>query len=282
MSQFPTRAFRIQFLGATVAIASLLLASTAAAAVNRQAQERAARKACLNGDYAKGVSILSDLFVDTKNPTYIFNQGRCFEQNRRYEDAVGRFDEYLRAATEKLSPEDKAAAEKHLSDCKEKLAEERGTSPTQPAPQPSPPAAAPPLLPTPKPEPSPEPSTSIAVGPAPQQTTHGSGGLLTAGIITGGVGVVAVVGGVVLNLKANSMINNMETGVGAYSSGKESDQKTYKTLAWVGYGAGAACIAAGAILIGVGLKSGTSSSTSVALVPSVGPAQVGAVLTGGF
>jgi len=240
------------------------------------------QKGCLNGDYAKGVAILSDLFVDTKDPTYLFNQGRCFEQNRRYEDAVARFDEYLRAAQQELKPEDKASAEKHRSDCKEKLAEERGTSPPQPSPQPAPTAATPPLVPNP--EPSSAPSTSIAVAPANQQVPAQGrwGGLLTVGIITGGVGVVAVVGGIVLNLKANSMVNSMETGVGAYSSAKESDQKTYRTLAWVGYGAGAACVAAGAILIGVGIKSGTGSSTSVALVPAVGPAQVGAVLTGGF
>ena len=269
---------------AAIVVIPLLLAAAPAAAASRQAQERAARKACLNGEYAKGVAILSDLFVDTKDPTYIYNQGRCFEQNRRYEDAVARFDEYLRAAQEQLKPEDKAAAEKHRSDCKEKLAEERGPLPTQPAPQVPTPAAAPPLLPTPKPEPSPEPSTSIVVAPAPQPApARGrSGGLLAAGIITGSVGVLAVAGGVVLNLKANSMVDSMETGVGAYSTGKANDQKTYRTLAWVGYGVGAACVAAGAVLIGFGMKSSTSSSTNVALAPAVGPGQVGAMLTGGF
>lgn len=269
---------------AVIVVVPLLLAAApaAAAAPNRQAQERAARKACLNGDYAKGVDILSDLFVDTKAPNYIFNQGRCLEQNRRYEDAIGRFDEYLRAAPEQLKPEDKAAAEKHRSDCKAKLDEERGTSPTQPAPQPSPPSAAPSLVPNPGP--SPALSPSIVVAPASQQAAAQGrrSGLVTAGIITGGVGVLAVVGGVVLNLKANSMVDDMQTSIGGYSSTKDNDQKTYKTFAWIGYGAGAACVAAGAILIGVGVKSRTSSSTDVALVPAVGPSQVGAMLTGAF
>jgi hypothetical protein len=80
---------------------SIIVAAAPAIAASRgaeqyAAQERAARKACLKGDYGKGVDILADLFVDTKDPTYIFNQGRCFEQNRRYEDAIGRFEEYLR------------------------------------------------------------------------------------------------------------------------------------------------------------------------------------------
>jgi len=96
-------------------IACVLLASTclfispSAQAASRQAQEREARKACLSGDYPKGVTILSDLFVDTKDPTFIFNQGRCFEQNRRYDDAIGRFQEYLRAGT-RLNNSDKASA----------------------------------------------------------------------------------------------------------------------------------------------------------------------------
>jgi tetratricopeptide (TPR) repeat protein len=267
-------------LKAAIVVLPLLLAAAPAAAANRAAQERAARKACLNGDYAKGVDILSDLFVDTKDPTYIFNQGRCFEQNRRYEDAIGRFDEYLRAAQGDLKAEDKASAEKHRSDCKEKLAEERATSPVQPAPLASPPIAAPPQ----GPQPSPEPSTSIAVEPAPQTAAPSTGGrgLLTAGIITGVVGVGGVVAGVIFNMKANSTINDMEGSVGAYSSAKDNDQKTYKTLAWVGYGVGAACVATGAVLIGVSIKSGTGSSTNVALVPALGPGHMGAMLTGGF
>jgi tetratricopeptide (TPR) repeat protein len=284
MSQRRSRTHRSFLFKAAIVVAPLLLAASPAIAASRQAQERAARKACLNGDYAKGVAILSELFIDTKDSTYIFNQARCYEQGRRYEDAIARFDEFLQTNPEKLSAEDKAAAEKHLSTCKERLAGERGTSPTPPATQLSPPAAAPSLAPTPNPEPSPEPSTPVVVEAVPQQGPAPGrwSGLATAGIITGSVGVLAVAGGVVLNLKANSMVDNMETSVGAYSTAKANDQKTYKTLAWVGYGAGAACVVAGAILIGVGIKSGAGSSTSVALVPAVGQSQVGAMLTGAF
>jgi tetratricopeptide (TPR) repeat protein len=260
----------------------MLLTAAPASAASRQAQERAARKACLNGDYAKGVSVLSDLFVDTKDATYIFNQGRCFEQNRRYEDAIGRFDEYLRAAQGELKAEDKASAEKHRADCKEKLAEERSNSPTQPAPLLAQPVTAPPLVP--KPEPPAEPSTSTVVETAPQQAQQSTGGrgMLTAGIITGAVGVGGVVAGIIFNMKANSTINDMQDSIGAYSTAKDNSQKTYKTLAWVGYGVGAACVATGAVLIGVGIKSGTNASTNVALVPALGPGHMGAMLTGGF
>jgi tetratricopeptide (TPR) repeat protein len=282
MSQCLSRPHRSFLFKAAIVVVLLLIASTPAVAASRQAQERAARKACLNGDYAKGVAILSQLFIDTKDSTYIFNQARCYEQSRRYEDAIARFDEFLQTNPEKLSSDDKAAAEKHLSTCKERLAGERGFLATQPPPQPSPSPAAPLLVP--QPEPSPEPSPLIIVKPAPQQAAQSTGGrgLLTAGIITGVVGIGGVVAGVILNMKANSTINDMESSVGAYSTAKEDDQKTYKTLAWVGYGVGAVCVATGAVLIGIGIKSGTNASTNVALVPAVGPGHMGAMLTGGF
>jgi hypothetical protein len=106
------------------ACAAFILAARAAQAKDVDAQEREARTACLAGDYAKGVAILSKLFVSTKDPVFIYNQGRCFEQNHRYEDAVARFQEYLRVGR-KLSKTEKAEAEKHVADCQDLLAKQR-------------------------------------------------------------------------------------------------------------------------------------------------------------
>jgi hypothetical protein len=110
MSRSSARVHRSRPFVVALAVIPWLLTSVSALAANRQAQERAARKACLNGDYAKGVSLLSDLFVNTGDPTYLFNQGRCFEQNRRCEDAAARFEEHLFTPGGQLSPEDKASA----------------------------------------------------------------------------------------------------------------------------------------------------------------------------
>jgi hypothetical protein len=41
-------------------------------AASKESKERAAKKACLKGDPEKGVGILTDLFVDTGELTYIF------------------------------------------------------------------------------------------------------------------------------------------------------------------------------------------------------------------
>ena len=269
----------IFFLLPSVAFVLVALAPVPAFAASKQAakqaQERTARKACLGGDYNRGVNILADLFVSTKDPTFIFNQGRCFEQNHRYEDAISRFEEYLRVPDAKLSDEDRASAEKHIADCKEKLPEQ----PAKFAPQvfvPSPVA-------TPEPKPTPEPTTPVVDRREREPAPAGSGaGLRVGGIVVASVGVAAVAAGVVFNLMSRNLINDMETNVGAYSKDKETNSKNYNTFAWVGYGVGAACIVTGAILYGVGHKGGESSSTNVAILPALGPGQAGALLTGAF
>ena len=105
-------------------------------------------------------------------------------------------------------------------------------------------------------------------------------GLRVTGIVLASVGVAALAGGVLLNLKANSMVDDWQTKI-SYTASQGDSQKTYKTLSWVGYGVGAVCVATGAILFGVGLKQ-QAGSTSVALLPTVGSGQAGALLTGGF
>ena len=257
-----------------------LLAPSAAQAASRQAQERAARKACLTGDYAKGVAILSDLFLDTKDATYIFNQGRCFEQNRRFEDAIGRFEEYLRAsANPKLEEADKTAAEKHIADCRARLglpAEQPTAPPAQPQVATAP--AAPPVAALP-----PAPVSMVTAQPAPAQGQASTGaGLRTAGIVTASVGGAALIAGVLLNVKVNGMASDMQSTPGGYSAGKESDRKTYETLGWASYGVGAACVATGAVLYVLGLRAARGSTSSVALVPAFAPGQAGALLKGAF
>lgn len=262
----------------SAAFVLLALTTTSALAASKQAQERSARKACLSGDYNKGVTILSDLFVDTKDPTYIFNQGRCFEQNHRYEDAVSRFEEYLRVPGANLSAADRAVAEKHIVDCKDRLPDQSSKSQASaPVPFVPPPPAAPP-----EPSSTPESSTSIAAQPEPQPAPHeGGAGLRVTGIVAMSVGVAAAAAGVFLNLKANTISNDMATTVGNYEA-RNTDRKNYETMAWVGYGVGAACVVTGAILYAIGRKTGSDSSTSVALLPAIGPGQAGAFLTGGF
>ena len=265
---------RVKFAAmVSVCVAALLLASAPAFAASRESKERAARMACLAGDYAKGVTILSQLFVDSGDPNYIYNQGRCFEQNTRYQEAIARFQEFLRVG--KKSPEDdKAAAQKHISDCESLLAKqtrppEAAAAPpvTVQAPAAPAPAAAilPPIVQTARPSPAPDPGS----------------GLRTAGVIVASLGGAALVTGVILNLKVNSMISDIQS-LNGYTDGKESDRKTYESLGWVSYGVGAACVASGAVLYYLGARAGKNGSTSVALLPAFAPGGALAVMKGAF
>jgi hypothetical protein len=260
----------------------LLLASAPAFAANKQAQERAARKACLSGNYDRGVDILAELFVDTKNPTYVFNQGRCFEQNSMFKEAISHFEEYLRLSGATLSGADRTDAEKHIADCKAHLPEEATAqvAPARAFVAPLPPPAG--TLPA-EPATLSQPAESVAAQkePLPAHTNVGAG-LRGSGIVLAAVGVAAAGAGLFFNIKANSMVDEWETKPGAYSSGHASTHQKYTSLMWAGYGLGAACVATGAILYAVGLKARNRPASGVALLPLAGPGQAGALLTGAF
>jgi hypothetical protein len=144
-----------------------------AQAAGKESKERAARKACLSGDYAKGVGILSDLFIETEDANYIFNQARCFEQNSRCEEAIGRFREFLRKATA-ITPADRADTEKHIADCQALLGQKIAPAPTSdsavavaPKTEAAPPApAAPPAALNPPPAPTSPPPAAASLLPA--------------------------------------------------------------------------------------------------------------------
>ena len=238
-------------------------------AANREAKERAAKRACLNGESTKGVQILTDLYIDTSDPTYIYNQGRCYEQNNHYEEAIGRFREYLRkiSSTTDADKADAASAQKHITDCEALL----GRKVAAPAPPPTP------EPPKPQPEPTaprlPEPTVKLDQSPSPTGASPAGRGLRVAGIVTAAVGAAALAAGVALNFKANGMIDDLQN---RYDSGSYSSSKHYRTMSQIGYGAGAVCLAGGALLYYLGVRGG------VAVAPAVARGTAGVTLTGGF
>lgn len=238
------------------------------------AKERAALTACLSGDYTQGIALLTELFVESKDPTYIYNQGRCYEQNRRYDDAIARFQEYLRAG-KKLSKADKVDAQQHIADCKELLASQQAQESAASVPAPAP-AASPP-----QPQPL-DAAPVVVVDRMPPPATASTGaGLRTAGVVTGAVGLAALAGGILLNLKVNSMADSLEA-TDSYSEDRESDRKTYAGLGWASYGLGAACLATGAVLYALGARSSGSPAPAVGVAPTLGPGHAGALVKGTF
>ena len=257
-----------------------LLASTYAQAASKESKERIARKACLSGNVEKGVEILSDLFINTGDVTHIYNQARCFEQNHRWDDAASRFLEYLRKAPN-LSDADRAEVQKHIADCRSYL--DKMQTPQAPATEPqkavvpAPASNPPPVVPAYAPPPPPPTIQQAQASPA----SRPGSGLRTAGVVTAAVGGAALITGVIFNLKVNSLASDLGKNDG-YDAGKVSDRDTYQTLGWIGYGAGAACVATGAVLYYLGSRSRAAGSPSVALVPAFAPGQAGAFLKGGF
>jgi hypothetical protein len=234
-------------------------------------QERAAMKACLTGDTAKGVDLLADLFIDTRDFNYIFNQGRCLEQNQRYEEAIGRFREYLVKGT-KLTVEEKADAQKHIEVCQSYIDKRPETG----RPVLVPDTAA-------KPTPSTERETpGIAQSRLVSQPESRPGaGLRTAGMTVAALGGAGLITGVVLNLKFNSMTSELEQP-NNYTRDGDATRKDYRTWAWVGYGIGAACVSAGGILYYLGWRKGNDATASLAVLPLVLPGGAATMLTGTF
>lgn len=247
------------------------ISSTEFDASGKEKREREARKACLVGDYTKGVSLLSDLFLDFKDPNYIFNQGRCYEQNERFEEAIKYFREYLR-----IGAKDPSIAEKHIAEC-EALQQEKNRKSASPLEKAK-------RLRRPELEstsqridlsipslPSVEKSTTQAPSPG--------SGLRTSGVVVASFGVASAITGIVLNRIANSRANEI-TPPNLYERSKESTRQDYENLSWVSYGVGAVATATGAILYGVGVSKGRIGE--VVLIPAVGQGVAGASLHGAF
>jgi hypothetical protein len=266
----------------------IVLAAPLAHGAGNEAKQRAARKACLSGDYAKGVEILSDLFIDTLDPNHIFNQARCFEQNNRCAEAVSRFREYLRKATG-LSSAEKADTEKHIADCQALLGQKV-------APEPKPEAAPPePAGPSAAPSPPPVAEMAVIVPPAPlapeqvavanetsSPAAHPGRGLRIAGIACGVLGVASVGAGVYYYTRAKSYSDKVaEQGLTPVASDQNAG-KNAQTMQWVFYSAGAAAIATGTVLYVLGWPSGDAGRNVAGIAPMFGPGVAGISAQGAF
>jgi len=93
------------------------------------------------------------------------------------------------------------------------------------------------------------------------------------------LGIASLATAVVLNLKANSLADELNTPTG-YDRGKLSQHSNYQTGTWVGYGVGATCLVGGAILYHLGYSS--QKARAVALLPLLAPDQTGVAFRGGF
>jgi hypothetical protein len=242
----------------------------------RETQEKVAKKACITGDFRKGVDILADLYVETDDLTYVYNQGRCFEQNHMWQEALDRFREFERKAPTGMR-EGAEELSKHIAECQSHLDAEKAAAVVPVAPVEKSPTAVATVAPQPRdstPEPLPlstaRPVDTLVSTPA-ANNEHGT--MRIAGYVVGAVGVAALAGGVLLNLKSNSLTNDMYPP-GRYDADKDSTRRSYETLSWVGYGLGAAGIVAGTTMVVLGWNSKPTSTTLLMPQPIPGGAAV--------
>jgi hypothetical protein len=260
-------------------IVSFLLASTPVHSADHEVKDRTAKTACLAGEYVKGVTILSELFLETHEVNYIYNQGRCFEQNARYQEAIGRFREYL-LREENLSASVKAETEMHIAYCQSFLGQPQvepiaGT--TVPRSNPIATSSAKnPLQTTPR---TGTGSQTVVQKRQPPSRAAQAAVLRKAGgftMLAGGVGLAV---GVVLNLKVNSMVGDLEKH---YVIRTDDAREKYKKSSIIAYVMGAACVTWGSIFYIFGWQLGQHSPGQVTLAPAVAPGQIGAALEGSF
>lgn len=244
--------------------------------MTRIAQEKAAKKACSVGDFQKGVDILGDLFVDTSDSTYVYNQGRCYQQNSRWEPAINRFREYLRKAKD-LTDSEKAEVNQQISECETSLgkAAQVAPPPTAAAPPPTVSLITPPTAPA---QTVPEVATALPV-PAPSDNSQGKG-LRTAGIVCAVVGLAAVGTGVGLAIKTQGITSD-EKKAGGATRAQEDQRKSLVTWGWVSYGIGAAALATGLVLYITGWPR-SDHATNVSLLPILAPDGASLMLKGRF
>jgi hypothetical protein len=232
--------------------------------------ERSAKKACASGDYAKGVEILADLYVRTDDPTFIFNQGRCYEQNHQWVRAIDRFREFQLKAPSR-DQDAVAEAEKHIAKCKTYLSEDEAKALAPPPPQTQTTMVAPPPPPSPPPTALSESATTVTT-PSPQQSVPSPSALPTAGVVVGSAGLASLVIAVILNAKANTYAD----------AGDESNLNAFKNGAWACYGVGGVALATGIVLYSLSRRSGEAKQPGVVLSPIWAPSGSGLALRGSF
>jgi hypothetical protein len=248
--------------------------------VSWESLDRAAKKACLTGDYKKGIEILADLFVESGDLNYVYNQGRCFEQNHRWEEALDRFLEFQRK-TLNPSAREKRDIEKHIAECKSHLAEQTPAAPS-PAPPPAAAAAATPVaLAESSLPPPPAPTVSLAMTPAQSTEDRQGSGLRVAGIAAGVLGLAGITTGVVLAMKTGTLTDEINK---QYNRDKAATRDSYETWGWISYGVGAAALVTGATLFVIEWRSGKSQpgAATVSVLPMLAPGGAALYVRGAY
>jgi tetratricopeptide (TPR) repeat protein len=260
-------------LAAAVAV---VMAAPPAASQDPRAQE--ARKACAAGDVDRGIKLLADLISENGDPNALYNQGRCYQQNGRHEQAISRFREYLRTA--KDIPSDEArTVEGYIKELEAELEAKARREIASPAAT-TPPPTTMTTMTTP---------TSVPVAPSADVTSSDGRSLRIASIALGVLSVAALGTGIYAAMRVdaiNERIAAKEPPISAedYQAWSREGERA-EVLQWVGYGVSAGALA-GAITCYLLSTSAERARPVAAVTPRLGPflspTSAGAVVRLGF
>ena len=268
--------------------ASLLVLAAAHPQAWAQAEDprpRDAKAACAAGQVDKGIALLAELYAETDQISWVYNQGRCYQQNGRPEEAINRFREYLRR-DDGTNPRYKAEAEQFITELEQEL--RQAPAATTPAPQPVPEAIA---APAPIESPPPTPPVLPASDPettAPAVSADSSGGdrrgrraLFISSAALAGAGVVALTGAILSGVKVQSLEDETKDWTAwdwmHMGEAHEDEADRYEVFQWIGYSAAGLAFAGSGLCLYLAMRdSGTTTETStLSFLPLLGPQTVG-------
>jgi tetratricopeptide (TPR) repeat protein len=239
-------------------------------------------KAYTLGKFPEAIEEFEKAYELRSEPIFLYNIAQSHRQNNAPQRAIFFYRRYLEADP---NVKNRADIEKRIKDMETQLnaqkEKENANLTPAPAPQPN-------LLPQPTytTQPIPgegtgtsQPVTVITQPPSPSPSGNEGRGLRIAGLITGSVGVAAVVTGIILGVHATSLHD--EAFKNEYNHDKEESSKSFRTMSWVTIGVGSAAVVTGGVLLILGIRSKNSSS-SIGFAPILAPGTGGAALFGQF
>jgi hypothetical protein len=212
-------------------VVGVILAASTSARAQQDPRELEAKKACLANRPDRGIELLAELYAESNDPTYIYNQGRCYQQNGRGADALIRFREYLRKASN-LPASEKSEVERTITELEsqQQQSEQQKKAEAKPAPPPT-----------------------IVIAPAPEARDD-KRMLRVAGIVAASVGVVGIGVGAYMGYRTQQLSNDVTNNAkkSMFSQSQYDDGQRAEILQWVGYGVGGVALVAGGVLYLVG------------------------------
>ena len=250
------------------------------------------------------------------DPVFLYNMAQAY---RRKGDAKHALDLYKNFLIKSPDSPQRPDIEERIRQLQKQIEKEDHAKPTETAP---PAAAPPPPVPTPTPAPQPasqpapvvtpppaanppvETAASVPAAPAPAAPAvappvdlsaqnqpspmRGNRPLRIAGLAVGGAGALALVGGIVMGVRAKSLSDEVTNDakkqpVGTFDRSKYDSGKQAETLQWVGYGVGAAALIGGAVLYWYGMQGpATSANLAWTVAPSIRTASLSGQMSMSF